>query len=157
MTYLLWKWLHIVSATALLGTGAGIAFFMWRAHRNRDVRVIAAVTRDVVRADLWFTAVAVIVQPVSGVALMLEAQYPVSSPWIWQSVLLYVLVGACWLPVVWLQMRMRDLAHDALAVGTDLPVQYGQYYRWWLRLGWPAFAGVLLILWLMVSKRGFAL
>ena len=152
MTYLVMKWLHVIGATVLLGTGAGIAFFMWRAQRTRDVGVIAAVASDVVRADLWFTATAVLIQPLTGFGLISHGGWTLSQHWLRESLALYVLVGCCWLPVVWLQWRMRDMAHHASAAGTPLPTRYSRYFRLWLVLGWPAFAGVLLILWLMVSK-----
>lgn len=152
MSYLLLKWLHVVSSTVLLGTGAGIAFFMWRAHRTRDARVIAAVAADVVRADFLFTATAVVLQPVTGLLLLGKLGYPWTTPWIRWSLLLYVLVGCCWLPVVWLQMRMRDLARRAAADGGALPAAYHRCFRYWFLLGWPAFAGVLGVFWLMVAK-----
>jgi uncharacterized membrane protein len=100
MSYLLFKWLHIVGATLLLGTGAGIAFFLCRAHRTRDPRLIAVVAADVVRADLWFTATAVVLQPVTGLMLLAKGGWSVSQSWLWQSILVYGLVGCCWLPVV---------------------------------------------------------
>jgi uncharacterized membrane protein len=101
MSWYLWvKWLHVVSSTVLFGTGFGIAFFFVRAQRTHNVAVIASVGRDIVLADAVFTAAAVIVQPVSGVALALIAGYPLSSPWLLLSIALYILVGACWLPVV---------------------------------------------------------
>jgi len=153
--YLLIKWVHIVSSTVLFGTGAGIAFFFVRAQRTLDPKIIAAVGRDVVLADLVFTATAVVLQPVTGVALALLAGYPPSTPWLVASVALYVLVGCCWLPVVWLQMRMRDLAIDAAAHDLPLPLVYELYYRRWFVLGWPAFFGVLVIFYLMVAKPGW--
>jgi uncharacterized membrane protein len=141
-----------VSSTVLFGTGFGIAFFFVRAQRSSNVAIIASVGRDVVLADAVFTATAVIIQPASGVALTLLAGYPLSSPWLLLSVALYVLVGACWLPVVWLQIRMRDLAVEAAAFSSPLPAEYKKYYRWWFALGWPAFIGVLAIFYLMVAK-----
>lgn len=153
--YLWMKWLHIVSSAVLLGTGAGIAFFFVRAQLTRDVRVIAAVAREVVLADLVFTAVAVVVQPATGLMLMHLAGYPLSLPWIRTSLVLFAAVGCCWLPVVWLQLRLRDMAVAAAAMGGPLPPAYDRYYRWWFALGWPAFAGVLAIVWVMVVKRGF--
>src|SRR5277367_1449138 len=119
--YLWVKWLHIVSSTILFGTGAGIAFFFVRAQRTGDTRIIASVARDVVLADAVFTAAAVVIQPISGVALALMAGYPLSSPWLLLSIALYLLVGACWLPVVWLQIWMRDLAVVAVATSRPLP------------------------------------
>jgi len=146
------KWLHIVSSTVLFGTGAGIAFFFLRAHRAGNAAVIAAVSRDVVLADMVFTASAVVLQPVTGIVLVITVGYPLSSPWLVWSIALYGLVGCCWLPVVWLQMRMRDLAIEAAAQGSALPTEYQRYYRWWFALGWPAFVGVLVIFYLMVAK-----
>jgi|ERR1700722_6922803 len=150
--YPLVKWLHIVSSTVLFGTGAGIAFFFLQAQRSGDSRIIAAVSRDVVLADMVFTATAVVLQPVTGIALALMARYPLSTPWLVLSMVLYGLVGCCWLPVVWLQMQMRDLAVDATHRGQPLPVQYEIYRRRWFMLGWPAFIGVLIIFYLMVAK-----
>jgi len=146
------KWLHIVSSTVLFGTGAGIAFFFLRAQRTGDTKIIAAVSRDVVLADMVFTATAVVLQPVTGIAVAFMAGFPLSSPWLVWSLVLYVLVGCCWLPVVWLQMRMRDLAIVAAANGLPLPAAYQRCYRWWFALGWPAFTGVLVIFYLMVAK-----
>jgi uncharacterized membrane protein len=150
--YLLVKWLHVVSSTVLFGTGAGIAFFFLRAHRTGDVRVIASVGREVVLADMVFTATAVVLQPATGIALALMTGYPLSSPWLLLSILLYGLIGCCWLPVVWLQMRMRDLAVDAAYNGQPLPALYESYYGRWFMLGWPAFIGMLIIFYLMVAK-----
>lgn len=153
--FFLIKCLHIVSATVLFGTGAGIAYFFVRAHRTRDAKVVASVGRDVVLADAVFTATAVILQPATGIALALMAGYPLRAPWLLLSIALYGLVGSCWLPVVWLQIRMRDLAIDAANHELPLPVVYRVYYRRWFWLGWPAFIGVLVIFYLMVSKPGF--
>jgi uncharacterized membrane protein len=150
--YPLIKWLHIVSSTVLFGTGAGIAFFFLRAQRTGDTKIIAAVSRDLVLADMVFTATAVVLQPVTGIGLALMAGFPLSSPWLVWSMVLYVLVGCCWLPVVWLQVRLRDLAIVAAANGSPLPAAYLRYYRLWFALGWPAFIGVLVIFYLMVAK-----
>jgi uncharacterized membrane protein len=156
MSWYLWvKWLHIVSSTVLFGTGFGIAFFFVRAQRTGNVAFIASVGRDVVLADAVFTATAVVIQPASGIALALIAGYPLSSPWLLLSVALYFVVGACWLPVVWLQIRMRDLAVAAATSSSPLPVEYKQYYRWWFALGWPALIGVLVIFYMMVAKPSF--
>jgi len=150
--YLVIKWLHIVSSTVLFGTGAGIAFFFLRAQRTGDTRIIASMGRDVVLADMVFTATAVILQPVTGIALALMAGFPLSASWLMSSMVLYVLIGCCWLPVVWLQIRMRDLAVEASTKGTALPEVYGRYFRDWFLLGWPAFIGVLMVFYLMVAK-----
>jgi uncharacterized membrane protein len=150
--YPLVKWLHIVSSSVLFGTGVGIAFFMWRAHRTRDTRVIAAVARHVVLADMIFTASAVVIQPATGLLLMRLLGYPFTTLWLRISILLYVLIGCCWLPVLWLQIRMRDMASSAARDGTPLPEIYFRYFRWWKYLGWPAFIGVLAIFALMVAK-----
>ena len=146
------KWVHIVSSTVLFGMGAGIAFFFLRAQRTGDVRVIAAVGREVVIADAIFTASAVVLQPLTGLGMAWISGYPVSAGWLRWSIVLYVLIGACWLPAVWLQVQMRNLAVRAVVEGGNLPPQYFRFYRRWFALGWPAFIGVLIVFYLMVAK-----
>jgi uncharacterized membrane protein len=150
--YLLLKLVHVLGACILFGTGLGIAFFMWMANRAGDPAAIAATARIVIVADAVFTASAVVVQPLSGAALAVAAHIPLREPWVVLSFALYVAVGACWLPVVWLQLRLRDLAQAAARDGTALPERYHRLYRLWFWLGWPAFAGVVAITWLMIAK-----
>lgn len=150
--YLLVKWLHILSSTLLLGTGLGIAFFMWVAHRRGDPGHIAATARTVVIADACFTAPAVIVQFASGLWLANFLGIPLTHFWLRNALLLFVLVGCCWLPVLWLQVRARDLARIATERGESLPRSYATAMRWWFWLGWPAFIAVIAIFWLMVAK-----
>jgi uncharacterized membrane protein len=151
----LYTWLklaHIVSATILFGTGLGTAFQMWSAHRSGNVNVIATVARQVVWADFLFTTPAVIVQPLTGLMMIHLAGFTPTQPWLLASYALYVLTGACWIPVVWIQIRVRDLARQAAAAGSPLPGAYFRWMRIWFGLGWPAFIAVLLIFWLMVAK-----
>jgi len=150
--YLWLKLLHIISATVLFGTGLGTAFQMWTAHLTGDAHAIAAVARNVVLADFLFTTPAVIVQPLSGVALLWLAGIDPLSSWLVAAYALYALAGACWLPVVWLQIRVRDLAGKAAAMETPLPASYHRCMRLWFALGWPAFAAVIAMFWLMVEK-----
>ena len=150
--YLPLKFLHILGAAVLFGTGVGIAYFMWMAHRTRDAAAVAATARVVVLADALFTATAVMVQPVTGYGLALALGQPVTEPWILASLVLYVLVGCCWLPVIRIQVRMRDLAADAARYEMPLPPRYHRLFRIWFRLGWPAFAGMIAIFALMVWK-----
>lgn len=152
MDYLTLKWLHILSSTLLLGTGLGIAFFMWMAHLTRDACTIAATARVVVIADGVFTAPAVLVQLVSGLWLTQWLHLPLATFWIKTGLALFFVTGACWLPVVWLQIRARDLAGQAAAMHAPLPPAYAQVMHWWFWLGWPAFLCVLAIFWLMVHK-----
>ena len=152
MDYLTLKWIHILSSTLLMGTGLGIAFFMWMAHLTRDPRSIAATARVVVIADALFTAPAVVVQLVSGLWLAKLLQLPLDTFWIKTALVLFFVTGACWLPVVWLQIRARDLAQHAAATGAPLPLAYMQVMRGWFWLGWPAFISVITIFWLMVHK-----
>jgi uncharacterized membrane protein len=150
--YLALKLLHILSATVLFGTGLGTAFSMWRANSSADPRVIAVVTRNVALADWLFTTPAAIVQPLTGFALARIAGFSLSSPWLMLTLALYVFVGACWIPVVWLQLRIRDLAREAAATGQPLGPLYHRYFRIWFTLGWPAFLSVIAIFALMVFK-----
>jgi uncharacterized membrane protein len=147
---LIWKFVHFLGASVLFGTGLGIAFFMFMAHRTGHAGVIAVTARFVVIADLIFTATAVVVQPISGLALAFAiGMAPLEESWIVVSLLLYVLVGLCWLPVVFIQIRMRNLAHDAAINQKPLPDAYRVLFRIWFWLGWPAFAGVIGIFALM--------
>ena len=150
--YLLLKYLHVIGATVLLGTGAGIAFFMLMAHRTGDAATIAATARIVVLADFVFTATAVVAQPVTGLLLAREAGYSLGEDWIAVSIALYFVTGAFWLPVVWMQARMRDLAAEAAAAGAPLPESYHRLYRLWFAFGFPAFFAVLAIFWLMIAR-----
>lgn len=153
MDYLTWKWLHVLSATVLFGTGIGTAFAMFAAHRSGDLRAIAIVTRNVVRADWLFTATSVVAQPLSGVAMLQLAGIPLATPWVAVSFALYGVAVACWLPVVVLQIAMRNMAADAVASGAPLlPGRYWRFERWWVALGVPAFVALVGAFWLMVTK-----
>ena len=115
MTYLALLWVHILSSTLLFGTGLGTAFHGWMAQRSGDLRAIVVASRSVVLADWLFTAPAVVVQPVTGAWMAWLAGIPLATGWLALALGLYVLVGACWLPVVWLQIRMKQMAEKALA------------------------------------------
>jgi uncharacterized membrane protein len=152
MLYFVLKYLHIVGAAVLLGTGAGIAFFMLVAHLGGKPPVIAAVARIVVIADFIFTATAVVVQPITGSLLVWHVGYSFWDGWIIWSIALYVLTGALWLPVVWMQMRLRDLAAKAATENMPLPNEYHRIFWLWFAFGIPAFTAVAAILWLMIAK-----
>jgi len=146
------RWTHIIGATVLLGTGAGIAFFMVMAHRTKDAMIVAHTASTVVIADWIFTASAVVAQPVSGFLLARE----MSEGWIVLSLVLYVGIGLFWLPVVWIQHQMRDLARGAALASLPLPSRYYQLFWRWFACGFPAFFGVLTILWLMIARPSFS-
>ena len=152
---LLLRWLHILGATVLIGTGAGIAFFMLMAHRTGDARHIAQTAATVVIADWIFTATAVVAQPVTGVQLAMRIGWDLAEGWILLSLALYVLIGLCWLPVVWLQVRLKQFALAAAERGGELPPEYFSLFRIWFLLGIPAFVSILAILWLMVARPSF--
>lgn len=153
--FLLLKAAHIVGAAVLFGTGAGIAFFMAMAHRTGKPELIAHTAGVVVVADTVFTASAVVVQPLTGAALAHLAGWSLLEGWVLASLALYVVAGAFWLPVVWMQLRMRDLARTAVQTGTGLPLEYHRLWRAWLLSGFPAFTAVLAIIWLMTAKPEF--
>ncbi|AKJ27845.1 DUF2269 family protein [Caldimonas brevitalea] len=152
MDYLLVKWLHVLSSTFLFGTGIGSAWYLLFATLSRDVRAVAVVSRWVVRADWLFTATTIVFQPLSGYYMMKLAGMPASSPWLRDSIVLYALATACWLPVVWLQMRLRDLAQQAADGGQALPPLYFRYFKIWVLLGIPAFFAFVAVFYLMVVK-----
>jgi len=151
------RWLHLIGAAVLLGTGAGIAFFMVMAVRTRQAALIGHVAGVVVLADLVFTATAVIAQPVTGILLALALGWPLTEGWIVAALALYVLVGAFWLPVVWIQAQLRDIARACVVTGAPLPARFDRLYRIWFAFGFPAFFAVLAILWLMLTRPALTL
>jgi uncharacterized membrane protein len=152
MAYFVLKFLHILGATVILGTGAGIAFFVLMAHRSRDPAFIARTASVVVLADYLFTATAIVVQPITGYLLLRALGLSPAERWVVASLVLYGVAGMFWLPVICMQMRMRDLAAAAAASGTPLPAAYHRLFRLWFAFGFPGFGSVLLILWLMIAK-----
>jgi uncharacterized membrane protein len=152
MIYFVVKFLHILGAVVILGTGAGIAFFVVMAHRTGDALFVARTAAVVVVADFLFTATAIVVQPITGYFLLRELGLSLGEGWVVASLVLYVVAGAFWIPVVWMQMRMRDLAAAAAATGAPLPAAYQKLFRIWFAFGFPGFGSVLLIVWLMIAK-----
>ncbi|WP_374409730.1 DUF2269 family protein [Hydrogenophaga sp.] len=151
--YLLLKTLHILSSVVLVGTGFGSAFYLFMTHRSGSVPALAVVSRLVVKADWWMTTPTVLIQPATGIALAHLAGWPLGTPWIALALGLYVVAGLCWLPVVALQIRMARLADAAARDGQSLlPAAYWRMARWWEGLGYPAFAAMVGVFWLMVFK-----
>lgn len=143
---------HILGAAVLFGSGSAIAFFMLMAWRSGDRAAFALVARHVVLADWVFTASAVIAQPLSGLALAHVAGWSLTAPWLMASLALYLFIGACWLPVVWIQMRVKQRLAETN--GADIPDDVHRLMRVWFALGWPAFAALIAIVWLMITKPG---
>ncbi|MGY8525577.1 DUF2269 family protein [Paracidovorax citrulli] len=152
MDYITLKWIHVVASTLLFGTGVGSAFYLLAATLTRDTHAVAVTSRHVVIADWLFTTSTAILQPLTGYMLVRTANFPWQADWLKFSVILYVIAIACWLPVVWLQMRMRNVAAAAAGTGAPLPPAYWRYFRWWFILGVPALFAFLAIFWLMVAK-----
>lgn len=152
MDYLLLKWIHILSSTILFGTGIGSAFYMFMANRRGDIAGIYFATRHVVIADWLFTAPSVIIQLLTGISLAYVMDYPMSQGWVLWALMLYVFAGACWLPVVWMQIKMRDMAKYALDTGKPLPDRYWAMDKWWITLGSLAFPAIMVVFYLMVYR-----
>jgi uncharacterized membrane protein len=152
MEYLLIKWLHILSATILFGAGIGSAFYLLFASLTRDLHATAVVTRLVVWADWCFTAPAVILQPLTGFYMVHMAGIPLQTKWVIWSTILYGIAIACWLPVVWIQIKMRNLASEAVHHAFSLPTAYWRYLAAWVLLGIPAFIAFIWVFYLMVYK-----
>ncbi|WP_133127400.1 DUF2269 family protein [Legionella nagasakiensis] len=153
MLYLILKYIHIISSTLIFGTGLGSAFYMWRANQSKQLPTMQFAAKNVVIADWVFTTPAVIIQPISGFGLMHILHYPITSRWIIWSLALYVLAGACWIPVVWLQIKMHQLLKMTTCLESAWPSKrYYTYERLWFYLGWPAFIAVLIIFYLMIFK-----
>lgn len=152
MEYHIVKWLHILSSTILFGTGIGSAFYMLVTSLTRDARATASVVRHVVIADWLFTTPTIVLQPLTGFYLVYLLGYPLDSLWLVCIYILYILAGACWLPVVWLQIKMKSLAQNAAEKDHALPAQYWRYLKIWITLGIPAFIALIIIFYLMVAK-----
>jgi uncharacterized membrane protein len=149
------KYLHVLGAIVILGTGTGIAFFMLMAHRSRDPAFIARTAATVVIADMLFTATAVTLQPISGGILMLLSSTAFAERWLASSLALYVVAGLFWVPVIFMQIEMRELARAAAAQSAPLPPRYFALFRRWFLFGIPGFGSVMIILWLMIAKPQF--
>lgn len=149
MSYPVAMWLHIVSATLMVGVGLGSAFYFWAAVRTGESQIMAHVARWVVRADWWFTAPTVVLQPITGVLLIHITGRAPDSTWLLISYALYAVAGLCWLPVVRLQIQMRDLAKAGVA---PFEPNFQRLYRRWFWLGCIAFSAIAVLYWLMVAK-----
>ena len=150
--YLVVKYLHVLGAIVILGTGSGIAFFMLMAHVSRDAAFIARTASVVVLADMMFTLSAVIAQPITGGILMMLSSTAFSEGWLAASLVLYAVAGAFWVPVIFMQMEMRDLARVAAEKSQPLPPRYLVLFRRWFLFGIPGFGSVMIILYLMIAK-----
>jgi uncharacterized membrane protein len=153
--YYFWKTAHILSATILFGTGIGIAFFCWfgyrTALRSGDISTLRSFLRLTVAADAGLTAPSVVFQAISGAALMTVLGWSHSSDWAVLVWTLYVFVGACWLPVVGIQIRLKREADRASTIAA-LPRVFHRMFLAWIALGVPVFCAVVVIVYLMVAK-----
>ena len=150
--YIAAKYLHVLSSTILFGTGLGTAFHMWLAHRSGEPTAIAVAARSTVLADWMFTATSGVAQLLSGIALVHFGRIDMSSSWLVSAIVLYVIALGCWLPVVAIQIKVRDIARDCVATDRPLPLRYDSLMRLWMALGWPAFTGLLVVFYLMIAK-----
>lgn len=152
MEYLVLKWVHVLSSTILFGAGIGSAFHLFAASLRRRLGGIVATTRNVVVADWMLTTPTAILQPVTGILLVEKMGVPYSTPWVAWSLGLYAVAIACWIPVVAIQIRMRNIAVAAEHAGEPVPAAYDRLFHLWTILGLAAFFPFLLIFWLMVTK-----
>lgn len=152
MSYLSLKVIHILSMVLLFGTGLGSAWYKWMADRSGDIHHIAVTNKQVVLADWVFTTPTVIIQPITGIMLLYTLDISLTTNWVMWSIGLYTLAGLCWLPVVWLQIKMRDISNQAVSMNTGLNATYWKYAKTWFWLGVPAFLSMIVIVILMVFK-----
>lgn len=150
--YAVVKILHIISAAVLFGTGIGIAFFMFCSVFTKDIHEKYYAARFTVIADYIFTTPAVVLQPLTGFWLVMQGGYDPMALWLKATYALYILTGVCWLPVVWIQIKLRKILAASVETGAALPLQYHRLFKAWFILGWPAFISLLVIFWLMVTK-----
>jgi len=157
MEYELLKWVHLLSATVLFGTGLGSAFYKWCADRSGNLQAIAHTNKTVVIADWIFTTPTIIIQPITGILLVYMSGSSLYEPWIIAAFVFYFIAGFCWIPVVWLQIQMRNLSKQALEKNKHLDITYQRYARIWLFLGIPAFLSMVTVYFLMVVKPSIVL
>lgn len=143
--YLIIKTLHIISSTVLFGTGAGIAIFMLRSHFTDNIHEKFFAARNTVLADYLFTAPAVIAQPLTGAWLVWQGGHDWMDAWLAWTYIIYIIAGACWLPVVWIQIQLKNMVAKAVETGEALPARYYRLFKIWFLLGWPAFIGLVII------------
>lgn len=155
MDYTLIKYLHILSASLLFGTGLGSAFYKWRTDKSHDLGAVVTTNKNVVLADWLFTTPTVVIQPLSGVWLAQRQGYSWSESWLLLAIMLFIFAGICWLIVVYLQIRMRDVSVYALTNHTELPAVYKHHANIWFWLGITAFSCIIVVYALMVSKPSF--
>jgi uncharacterized membrane protein len=152
MLYLWLKMIHILAAIVMVGIGSGSVFYKFRADRGGDLREIAFANKNVVLADWIFTAPSVIIQPITGFLMARIAGYPLTQTWILLGIIFYITAGLCWLPAVYLQIRMRDISLNALAFNEPLPPLYRKMYKIWCWLGVGGFLSVIIVIYVMVFK-----
>jgi len=150
-SYFTLKLIHVLSATILTGTGIGIAFFMFMANLSSNVQAIAVTARHVVLADWLFTAPAVVIQFISGIMLMEILGFTYTSIWFQVVIGLFLLIGACWLPVIYIQYKIRELAFQALETN-EIDPKFKKLMMIWTSLGIPAFISIIIIYWIMIFK-----
>ncbi len=152
MLYLWIKYFHVLSSTILFGTGIGTACTMLMAHRTRDTKIIAYAAKYVVFVDWIFTGSSGFIQPLTGLWLVYLAGYSLNAFWLWGSIVGYLIAAVCWFPVVYLQIKMRNLAVAAYQTEQPLPAKYFRYFKYWFILGWPAFLSLIVVFYLMTNK-----
>lgn len=150
--YFIIKTLHIISSTILFGTGLGIAFFMLRSHFTDNLQEKFFAARNTVLADYFFTAPAVIAQPLTGFWLISQGGHGWTDLWLVATYIIYAIAGLCWLPVVWIQIQLKNMLTHSVQTGEALPDRYDTLFRTWFILGWPAFVGLVVVFFLMVFK-----
>ncbi len=147
------KLIHVLSAIILFGLGLGTVFYKIMADRSRNHAAIAFTSAHVVKADWWFTTPTVIIQPLTGVLMANQLAISLGEDWLIQTFFLYAITGLCWIPVVYLQIKMRDIAQQSLDQRLPLPAIYHQYSKLWMWLGVPAFFSMIGITTLMIFHR----
>ncbi len=150
--YLIIKTIHILSSTIFFGTGIGIAFFMVKSYFTDNIHEKFYAARNTVLADYLFTFPAVVVQPLSGIALIHMVGYDWSEFWLMATYIIYIIAGLCWIPVVWIQIQLKEMTKQAVGSGEPLPARYNKLFKIWFALGWPAFIGLVIVFYLMVAK-----
>ncbi len=88
LLYLLLKWVHILAAITALG--ANITYGLWISRAAKDPQALPFVLHTVRILDSRIANPAYALLLVTGIALVIVAPWPWTTPWILVSLILYV-------------------------------------------------------------------
>ncbi len=147
MDYFLLKLIHILSATLMIGTGLGSAFYLYLTYKKSAVQTVKEVLNFVILADTIFTTPSVIIQLITGIMLsdLLGLLY---TDWFWLVLAVSVIVLVLWLRAAFIQFKLKKLLEEE----NKLSPKFHHLMNIWFILGVPSFGGAIYLYYLMVYR-----